>query len=132
MAAPPLEAGPPKAMLAWVSPALAVPIDGAPGTTAVTGKVWDAGAAALPAASSAWPAATGQLPALTKVSARPELMVHTPVVEELNVGASGEVAVADRVGAVPKFCAPGLAKVIVWLAFGVTALEAPEATLVPT
>ena len=31
------------------------------------------------------------------------MMVQTPVVEELNVGAKLEVAVADNVGVVPKF-----------------------------
>ncbi|MNT88388.1 hypothetical protein D3C72_2289420 [compost metagenome] len=59
------------------------------------------------------------------------MIVQTPVVDEENVGARLEEAVADSVGAVPKFRAPGLANVMVWLPLGVAALDAPDATLVP-
>jgi hypothetical protein len=38
-----------------------------------------------------------------------------------------ELAVAVRVGVVPKVCAPGLAKVMVCAAFGVTAVDAVDA-----
>ena len=38
---------------------------------------------------------------------------------------------ALSVGVVPKFCAPGLAKVMVWLALGVTEFDAVEAGPVP-
>jgi len=72
-----------------------------------------------------------QLPAVTKVNAPPEVTVQTPVVDELNVTGLSDVAVAVSVGVVPKFCAPGSAKVIVWLAFGVTALDTAEAGPVP-
>ena len=65
------------------------------------------------------------------MSAPPEVIVQTPVVEEVNVGIRPEEAVADKVGVVPKFCAPGLAKVMVWVPFGVTAAEAAEAAPVP-
>jgi hypothetical protein len=63
-------------------------------------------------------------------------MVQTPVVDELKVTVKlsvpvAESAVAVRVGVVPKFCVPGLAKVMVWLPLGVAELEAPDATLVP-
>ena len=68
---------------------------------------------------------------MTNVSAPPEVIVHTPVVDELNVTVKLESAVAVNVGVVPKFCAPGLAKVMVCAAFGVTALEAVEAEPVP-
>jgi hypothetical protein len=40
-------------------------------------------------------------------------MVQTPAVEELKETANVELAVALNVGAVPKVCVPGLAKVIV-------------------
>ncbi|MEL4438979.1 hypothetical protein AAEH88_07065, partial [Shewanella algae] len=58
-------------------------------------------------------------------------MVHTPVVVELNTGVSPELAVAARVGVVPKLCAPGLLKLMVWFALGVTVLEGLEAGPVP-
>ncbi len=68
---------------------------------------------------------------VTKVSAPPLVMVQTPVVVELKLTARLDVAVALNVGVVPKLWAPGLAKVMVWLAFGVTLLEADEALPVP-
>ena len=68
-----------------------------------------------------------QVPAVTKVSAPPVVMVHTPGVEDVNTGVNPESEVAVSVGVVPKFCAPGLAKVMVWLAAGVTLLDAAEA-----
>ncbi|MNT39404.1 hypothetical protein D3C72_1756470 [compost metagenome] len=54
-----------------------------------------------------------QDPAVTKFSTPPLLMVQTPVVAELKVGVSPDVALAVSVGLVPKFCAPGLLKVMV-------------------
>jgi hypothetical protein len=71
------------------------------------------------------------VPAVTKVSAPPEVIVHTPVVDDENVGVSPEVAVAVNVGVVPKFCAPGLLKVIVCGACGVALFDALDALLVP-
>jgi len=79
----------------------------------------------------AWSALMVQLPADTKVNAPPEVIVQTPVVAEVNATAKFEVEVADNVGVVPKFCVPGLAKDIVWLAFGVTEFEAADAWPVP-
>ena len=60
-----------------------------------------------------------------------DVMVHTVGVDEVNVGMSPESEVAVSVGAVPKFCAPGLLKVMVWIALGVTALEDSDAGPVP-
>ena len=57
-----------------------------------------------------------QVPAETKVRAPPLVMVQTPVVVELKVGARPELAVALRVGVLPKIWAPGLAKLMVWAA----------------
>jgi hypothetical protein len=53
-----------------------------------------------------------QVPAVPKVRA-PPVMVQTPVVIEVKLTARPELAVAVSVGWVPKFCAPGLAKVMV-------------------
>lgn len=111
---------------------MAVPMVGAPGTTAFTVKVWATVGAAFQATLPLWSASIVQLPAVTKVSAPPLVIVHTPVVDDENVGVSVDVAVADSVGVVPKFCAPGLAKVMTWEPLGVTALDAAEAVLVPT
>ena len=72
-----------------------------------------------------------QLPVATKLKAPPLVIVQTPVVEEVKLTASPELAVAVKVGVVPKFCAPGSAKVIVWLAAGVTEFDAAEASPVP-
>ena len=104
---------------------------GAPGTTALTvnDRLTCDAAAKLPL--PAWSAWMVQVPVVTKVSAPPLVMVHTPVVPDVKVGVRPEVAVALRVGEVPKFCAPGLLKVMVWLAAGVTLLEAAEALPVP-
>ncbi len=132
IAAPPVLAGAVNATSAWALPAVAVPMVGAPGTTALTANVCDTVGAAWVAALPAWSASMVQLPALTKVSAPPAVMVHTAGVDEENVTASPELAVAANVGDVPKFCAGGWAKVMVWLAFGVAGLLALEAVLVPT
>jgi hypothetical protein len=72
-----------------------------------------------------------QVPVVIKLKAPTLVIVHTPVVDEVNVGVKLELAVALSVGVVPKLCAPGLAKVIVCAAIGVTLLEAAEAELVP-
>ena len=58
-------------------------------------------------------------------------MVHTAGVLLAKVTGSVEVEVAVKVGLVPKFCAPGLLKVMVCEAFGVTLFEAVEAGPVP-
>jgi hypothetical protein len=72
-----------------------------------------------------------QVPAVTNVSAPPDVTVQTPVVEDVNTGVRPDVAVAVSVGAVPKFCAPGVLKVIVWVPWGVAGFEAAEAEPVP-
>ena len=61
----------------------------------------------------------------------PGVIVHTAAVED--VKATGKLASDDavNVGVVPNVCAPGLAKVIVWVARGVTAFEAADAGPVP-
>ena len=68
-----------------------------------------------------------QLPAVTKLSRPPLVMVHTLVVDEVKVGVNPESEVAVSVGVVPKFCALGLAKVMVCVALGVMLFEAAEA-----
>ena len=72
-----------------------------------------------------------QVPVVKKVSAPALVIVQTPVVLEEKLTARPELAVALKVGVVPKFCAPGFAKVIVWLALGVTLVDAAEAAPVP-
>ena len=72
-----------------------------------------------------------QVPALINVSAPPLVIVQTPVVEDVNDTANDEVEVAVKVGVVPKFCAPGFAKVIVCDALGVTVFDAIDPALVP-
>ncbi|MNN15289.1 hypothetical protein D3C81_1283910 [compost metagenome] len=72
-----------------------------------------------------------QVPAVTNVSEPPGVMVQTPTVIEVNVGVSPESDVAFNVGVVPKFCAPGLLKVIVWVAPGVVLFDATDAGPVP-
>jgi hypothetical protein len=72
-----------------------------------------------------------QLPVVTKLKAPPLVIVHTPVVDELKLGVKLELAVALSVGVVPKFCAPGLLKVMVCAALGVALFDALEAEPVP-
>ena len=131
MAEPPVLAGGLKVTEAWPLPAVAAPMVGAAGTTALTLKVRLTVCAAAKLALPAWSAFMVQLPTVTKVKAPPDVIVHTPVVEEVKVTVALEVAVAVNVGLVPKACVPGSAKVIVWVAVGVTALDAAEAGLVP-
>ena len=132
MAAPPLLAGAAKVTVAAVSPAVAVPMVGAPGTMALTGNVCDTVAAAFHAPLPAWSALMLQEPAVTKVRRPPDVMVHTPVVVDVNETGNPDVALAPSVGEVPKFCAPGLANVMLWVPLGTTALDAAEGALVPT
>ena len=131
MVPPPLLAGAVNVTEAWVSPAVALPIVGGPGRAAATLKVRLTVGAGEWLPSPAWSASMVQLPLVRKVNVPPDVVVHTPVVEELKLTGSVELLVADSVGAVPKFCVPGLAKVIVWVSFGVTAFDAAEAVLVP-
>ena len=68
---------------------------------------------------------------VTKLKVPPLVIVHTPVVDEVKLGVKLELALAVKVGVVPKLCAPGLLKVIVCAACGVTLLDALEAEPVP-
>ena len=72
-----------------------------------------------------------QVPVVTNVSAPALVIVHTPVAEDVNDTAKDEVEVAVNVGVLPKFCAPGFAKVMVCDALGVTEFDAADAVLVP-
>ena len=130
--APPVKAGAVKLTEACASPAVAVPMVGAPGTTAATVNVCDTVVAAAYVPLPAWSALMVQLPALIKVSAPPLVIVHTAVVVDVNATVRPELDVAVSVGVVPKFCVPGLAKVIVCVAFGVTLLDGDDAGPVPS
>lgn len=62
----------------------------------------------------------------------PVVIVQTLVVADVNVTAKLELAVADKVGVVPKFFVPGLLNVIVCgVLAGVTEFDAAEAVPVP-
>jgi desulfoferrodoxin (superoxide reductase-like protein) len=61
-----------------------------------------------------------QLPTVTKVRVPPDVIVHTPVVEDEKLIGREEVEYAVKVGVVPKFLEPGSAKMIVWLAGAAT------------
>src|SRR3569623_17213 len=100
-------------MEARVSPAVAVPIVGAPATTALTRHDRLTVEAVRQVLLPAWSALMVQVPAVTKVSAPPEVIVHTPVVLDEKLTVSPEVEVAVSVGVEPKLCAPGLLKVMV-------------------
>lgn len=53
-----------------------------------------------------------QVPVVTKVNTPPAVIVHTPVVDELNVGERPDDAEADSCGFVANVLGPGLAKVM--------------------
>ena len=72
-----------------------------------------------------------QVPALTSVRTPLVVIMQTDVVDDVNLGANPDDAVAVSVGVVPRFCVPGLAKVIVWVPFGVTAFDAADGAPVP-
>jgi uncharacterized protein (DUF983 family) len=120
-----------KFTVACWAPAVAVPMVGAPGTIPLTLNAWVTCGAAENEALPAWLALMLQLPAVTKVSVPPVVIVHTEVVLELNVTVNPDVAVAVSVGVVPKFCGPGLAKVITCDACGVTLFDAADGAPVP-
>lgn len=71
-------------------------------------------------------------PEVRKASEPADEIVHTFVVVDVNATASPELAAAEIVGVVPKFCAPGLVNVMVCARFGVTAVDADDALLEPT
>jgi hypothetical protein len=132
IAEPPLLAGAVKVTVACVSPAVATPMTGAPGTIALTVNERVSCGAAWKAALPAWSALMVQVPAVTNVRAPALVMVHTAVVADVKVGVNPDEAVAVSVGVVPKFCAAGVAKVMVWAALGVTEFDAAEAGPGPT
>ena len=101
MAAPPLLAGGTKLTVTWALPGVAVPIVGAPGTTAATAKLCVTVAAGGYVRLPAWSAAIVHVPAATNVSTPPLVMVHTPVVDDVNIGVRPDVEVAVSVGDVP-------------------------------
>ena len=117
--------------LACVSPAVAVPITGAAGTTGFTVKERVTVCAGSQVKSPPWSASIVQVPAVTTVRVPPDVMLQTPVVDEekLTVRTGSEDALS--VGPVPKFCAPGLLKVMVCVAAGITEFDAVEAGPVP-
>ena len=84
------------------SPAVALPITGVSGTIALTLKLRVIVVAALVAASPAWSASIVQVPAVTKLRAPPEVIVQTPVVDELKLTVRPESDVAVSVGVAPK------------------------------
>jgi hypothetical protein len=52
--------------------------------------------------------------------------------DEVNVTGKPDVLLAVSVGVVPKFCVPGLLKVMVWPPLGVTAFDAADGAPGPT
>src|SRR6478672_13444631 len=88
MTVPPVLAGGVKLTVAAVLPAVAAPMVGAPGTMALTVNVRETVGAAFQAVLPDWSASMVQLPAVTNVSAPPEVMVHTLPVDDVNVTGS--------------------------------------------
>jgi len=69
----------------------------------------------------------------TYVTAPPDVITQTPVVDEVNVTAFPDPPpVAVAVQGIPKVFVPGFANVIAWVPIGVTEFEAPEAVPVPS
>jgi hypothetical protein len=68
---------------------------------------------------------------VTKVNCPALVTVHTLLVLELKLTVRPELAVADNVGVVPKFCAGGCGNVMVWVPWGVTLVDAAEGEPVP-
>src|SRR5688500_14835634 len=131
MAAPPVLAGAVNATVACASAATAVTAVGAPGTTALTAKLRVTRAAGRTAALPAWSASMVQVPTSRNVSTPPDDTAHTAGVADASVTGRPESRGAVRVGEVPKSWGPGSAKVIVWLAAGVTAFDAADVAPVP-
>ncbi|MNN15288.1 hypothetical protein D3C81_1283900 [compost metagenome] len=106
MAEPPIFNGAANAMLAWVSPAVATGLTGAPGTTGLTANERDTCVAARNDELPAWSALTVQVPAVMKVSTPALVMLQTPWVDDVNVTDRPDVDAAppariDRSGDVP-------------------------------
>ena len=92
---------------------------------------WDTCGAVAYALFPGWFALMVQVPLATKLNAPDEVTAHTAGVAELKATGRPELTVAVNMGEVPKTCEPGLLKVIVWPACGVTAFEAAESAPVP-
>jgi hypothetical protein len=113
---PPFELGEVNAIDAWVLPAVAVPIVGAPGTVPTIPKDWVTFVAAKYWALPDWLATIVQVPSETIESAFPET-VHTFGVFEESTTDSPDVAEAVSVTvAAENDCVPGFVKLIDWLA----------------
>ena len=129
--APPLDVGAVKATVAEVTLAIAAaPIVGAPGATDATVNDTVTCGAARVVELPAWFALILQVPVETNART-PPLIVHTPVVDDVNVTVSAKSEVAVSVGVVPKFLVPGFANVIACTAIGVTDADATDAAEVP-
>jgi hypothetical protein len=129
--APPVDAGAVNATEVCPLLAVAVPIVGAPGTTAETVKDLLTRVAELKVPSPTWSALMVHVPTVTNASTPPAVIVHTPEVDEVKatVRLESEVALSD--GVVPKLFAPGSVNVIDCESFGVTLDDAAEALPVP-
>ena len=129
--APPLDMGAVNATVADVTLAIAAaPIVGAPGATEATANDTETCEAASVVELPAWFASMLQVPADTNART-PPLIVHTPVVDDVNVTVRAKSEVAVSVGVVPKFLVPGFANVINCTAIGVTDADATDAADVP-
>ena len=130
--APPLDVGAVNATVTEVTLAIAAaPIVGAPGATDATVNDTVTCGAARVVELPAWFALILQVPVDTNARTPPPLIVHTPVVDDVNVTVSAKSEVAVSVGVVPKFIVPGFANVIVWTAIGVTDADATDTAEVP-
>ena len=72
------------------------------------------------------------VPAATKASSPPIVIVHTLEVDDVNATVRLELEAALNVGVVPKFFAPGSVNVIDCESFGITLDDATEAPDGPT
>ena len=72
-----------------------------------------------------------QVPAVRKLNWPPLVIEHTLPVLELKLTVRPELAFANNVGVVPKFCPPGLLNVMVWVPWGVTLVDAAEGAPMP-
>ena len=129
--APPVDAGAVNATEVCPLLAVAVPIVGAPGTTAETVKDLLTRVAALYEPSPIWSALIVQVPLVMNASDPPLVIVHTPEVNDVKATVKLESEVADNVGVVPKFCVTGFANVIHCESKGVVELVDADALLVP-
>ena len=132
MIAPPFDVGAVNATDAEVPLAIAaIPIVGAPGATDATVNDTLTCGADRVVELPAWFALMLQVPVDTNARTPPPLIVHTPVVADVNATVSAAPVVAVSVGVIPKFIVPGFANVIACTAIGVTDVDATDAADVP-